>query len=229
MSLTNSAETTDRCPADGQATDQHIADHEMRESVRFASTLREIVVRDPSGNDNDIVAAVLDESFGGIGISVSGPSGVELGQEIELTYNGVRMWAKVQNILTTEQGDSRWGLAWKAVGIAARARIVCDPTRLKQLSEPAQRNLARFADMLPGGLYMMWNLFEHGKWRELDEAAERLAQSGRRCGLTSLLQPVDSLRKAMRAGVRLDELRQKLDDLLEHCLEGTETLIAASR
>lgn len=229
MSSTNSIpmENTDECPSDGQPSDGHIAAHEMRETVRFTSTLREIVVRDSTGND--IVAAVLDESFGGIGVSVPGHHCVELGQDIELTYNGVRMWAKVQNILTTEQGDSRWGLAWKAVGIAARARTVCDPTRLKLLSDPAQRNLARFVDMLPGGLYMMWNLFEHAKWRELDEAAERLAQSGRRCGLTSLMQPVDSLRKAMRTGVRLGELRQKLDDLLEHCLEGTETLIAASR
>lgn len=137
------------------------------------------------------------------------------------------VWLRV--LPTVDPETIRCGIAWKAVGIASRARRICDPMRAKLMSDPAQRSLARFVDMLPGGLYMMWNLFENAKWVELDEAIERLVQSRKRCGLTSLAQPVKSLRKSLRSGVRLKDLRQQLDDLVSFCLDATASLATAVR
>lgn len=196
---------------------------EMRETVRFESKLRDITVRDEDGKQ--FSAEVLDESFGGLGLRIGTKQPVEVGAELELTYNGVRMWAKLQNIAPAVDGSERWGMAWKAVGIASRARRICEPVHVHDSSDPAKKHLARFVDMLPGGLYMMWNLFEHAKWRELDEAADRLAGSAKRCGLQSIGKPVELLRHALRKGVRLGELRKLLDELVEFCLDETDKFV----
>ena len=192
----------------------------QRNSVRFESKLKVIPMRDRYGERCD--AIVLNESFGGLGLEVDVRHASSVGSEVELDYNGTKMWARIQNCRPTEDGRVRLGMAWKAVSIATEARKVCESAASRvddqKKGPPDPEHLMSFIKMLPGGLYQIWNLLERNKWHELDEAVERVACSARRCGFGDVVKGAADLRSALRQGVRVGELRTWIDLLIRHAL-----------
>ena len=161
---------------------------------------------------------LFDESFGGIGIQFNTKVPLERGQEIEVSYNGVQMWALVRHVATDDTGDRRVGLEWKAAGLAERVRqaiLANDSGRSKDRSE---QELARFRELLPSGFYMMWTFFEHENWYELGETAERLKQTALACEIGTLTEHVKQLQNAVKLPEPKETSKKALCRLMEECI-----------
>lgn len=116
------------------------------------------------------LAAVIDESFGGIGIAVPLKLAPDAGkrdwEDLKLTveYAGVTCSAVIRHVEMIESG-CRLGLEWKAQALSRCLRDLLD------LLPNADQDLRQ---MLPGGLSMMWKLYEAERWDVMHESAGRL-------------------------------------------------------
>ena len=164
---------------------------------------------------------MLDESFGGIGIAM--PTFVEIGTEVDIEVAGLRSWAIVRNVKLLPSG-CRLGLEWKAQALSRRLRelISCG----EQLSD-LEDELQRLARILPGGLSMLWKLFEAGRWPQLVQSAERLKKEAAICNVTELTAPIERLQECLRgpiaaeAGDDIDRgaIQDAVNRLIDKCVE----------
>ncbi len=140
-----------------------LCDRDQRNSNRIDPKNRETTVWLEYGKS--FTVSMLDESFSGIG--VRSRIYVEAGEEVEIDFNGVRVWAIVRHASPLEDAY-RLGLAWKAEGVARKLRNSIEQAALDGVF------LNSFVRMLPGGLSMMWKLFERGKWTQLSVLLKRM-------------------------------------------------------
>lgn len=180
---------------------------------RIPGDTKQVVLWDDSGQSEQ--GEVIDESFGGIGLRFDTEFRFEAGQEFEVSYNGVQLWAVVRHVATIDAGSSRVGLEWKAVGLSRMARETmtdgCDG-----------QELAVFKETLPSGLYMMWRLFECEKWFELGEKAGNLRSLARKCEFSETLTGyVRGLQDAVELEDPKDPSRKALHALIEECIRVT--------
>ena len=142
---------------------------------------------------------VINESLGGIGLQFETQLSLKLGQKLEITYNGVKMWAIVRHVGTDEAGKCRVGFEWKSVSFSERTKhVAAVPTESAQIAAADAWEIAQFRDSLPRGLYVMIRFFDNEKWRELGETGDRLSHLADRCGLSSFRDPVQQLKDAAR-------------------------------
>lgn len=169
-----------------------------------------------------VPVAVIDESFGGIGVAVplklaSEDSAERLsGREITVEYTGVSNTAVIRHVARLEAG-CRLGLEWKA---QALSRYLRD---LLKLQPNVGEELTRF---LPGGLSMMWKLYEAERWFVMRENADRLLRQIGTVKIDALIEPIERFRDAIRVACERAEtqspaqdVRQALDCLIQECIE----------
>lgn len=170
--------------------------------------------------EKPILAAVIDESFGGIGIAVPLKLEPDQGIDIELTveYGGVSCVALVRHVAALPSG-CRLGLEWKA---QALSRCLRD---LLKIQPEENVDLLR---VLPGGLSMMWKIYESGRWCVLIDCAGRLR---RQVGATDAIdldigKPIDQFCERVQevADSDHDDVIAKqmvcaaLNDLIKRCI-----------
>ena len=171
-----------------------------------------------------VPAAVIDESFGGLGIAVplklTGEEAVsELAdRELNIEYGGVSCVAVIRHVATMESG-CRLGLEWKAQSLSRCLRDL-----LKLQPNGGGEDLAR---ILPGGLSMMWKLYEASRWHFLLDNTDRLRRQVASCGVTNLLEPIDLFQQTVlevadaggeMAEAKKDKVKTGLDDLIRQCI-----------
>lgn len=152
-----------------------------------------------------IKVRLLDESFGGIGVLV--PSHITLGKEVDIELSqalgGIRSVALVRHIRETEDGN-RVGLEWKALALSRYLRDVLYVGE----SSKRHRSLCR---ILPGGLSVMWKLYEGGRWPNLIDSADRLRAEAANCRLEELCLSIDEFKRGIFAAIQSQATRQKAD------------------
>ena len=158
---------------------------------------------------------VIDESFGGIGLRFDPRFQFEPGQELEVSYNGVQLWAVVRHVTADDTGKNHVGFEWKAAGLSRAARQTT-------VDDREDSELCRFKEALPSGLYMMWRLFECEKWFELGEKAECLRKLASKCDFADT---VASVARELQEAIELEEpkepCKQALQSLAEECIRVT--------
>jgi len=87
-----------------EACDNH---HSRRKSIRFLSDVCEVTVYVPTKIE------VLNESFGGIGLSFTKNQNYEIGQEVQINFKGCFMTALVRWTRIAENGRYQVGFQWK--------------------------------------------------------------------------------------------------------------------
>jgi len=163
-----------------------------------------------------VLAAVIDESFGGLGIAV--PVKLQPGQgvDVELTieYGGVSCVALVRHVAVLPSG-ARLGLEWKAQALSRCLR------ELLKVETQVNQELGR---VLPGGLSMMWKLFEAERWEFLLDNSDRLRREVSSCGvheLTQLITQFQTVVQAMIDNPSEDKLpvEDALNSLISQCIK----------
>lgn len=148
---------------------------------------------------------LIDESFGGIGVLV--PSHIKLGKEVDIELSqalgGIRSVALVRHIRETESGN-RVGLEWKALALS---RYLRDVLHVGERST-RHRSLCR---ILPGGLSVMWKLYEGGRWPNLIDSADRLREEAANCHLQELCSSIDEFKQGILAAIQSQATDRKLD------------------
>lgn len=158
---------------------------------------------------------VVDESFGGIGLRFDTSLQFTAEQEFEVSYNGVQLWAVVRHVTEDDAGRHRVGLEWKASGLSRAARQTIEDDR-------DDVELSKFKETLPGGLYMMWRLFECGEWFQLGEKADKLRRLASRCEFAETLSNrVRRLQAAVELPDPKESSRKALLSLIEECVRVT--------
>ena len=189
---------------------------DKRASERLMPTQATVVV---SGKEmQPVQARLLDESFGGIGVLV--PPGISLSGEVDVELSqaqgGIRCVAFVRNIRPTDEGG-RVGLEWKAQALSRGLR------RLLQADKSSQRHKS-LGRILPGGLSVMWKLYEDGKWQHIIDSADRLRKEAAACEVHELREPIDAFQSRLRteiesAGEEMNKIvRLELDRLIATCI-----------
>ena len=167
-------------------------------------------------NDIGIVAQgeVVDESFGGIGLQFDSSFRFVTGQEFEVSYNGVSVWAVVRHVTESDAGY-RVGFEWKAACFSRAARQATNDA-----SDAIE--LANFKEALPGGLYMMWRLLECEEWYQLGEKADRLRRLASRCEFAETVNNhVRQLQESLQLADPRNASREALQSLIEACIQVT--------
>lgn len=182
-----------------------------RRWTRLVSEIKEATLRDDSGLASK--AHVIDESFGGIGLIFEANPNLAIEQEIEISYNGVRLFAVIRHIQPQRDGTCRLGLQWKASNLAHRAE-----------GHVVENENDRFIKLIPSGIYMMWKLFESESWDGLWESTERLKREAAIHGIHDLASPVDQLQDTLDRTEDAREIRQSLDRLIAECIRLTEAV-----
>lgn len=170
-----------------------------------------------------VPAAVIDESFGGIGIAVPlklvGDDSVRELAERELTveYGGVSCVAVIRHVAPMQTG-CRLGLEWKA---QALSRCLRD---LLKLQPDVGEELTR---ILPGGLSMMWKLYEASRWHFLLDSTDRLRRQVSSCKVSELNEPIEHFQQIIREVSGLGEsttdaakeqVKAGLNNLIRQCI-----------
>ena len=138
--------------------------------------------------DQPSPAAVLDESFAGLGVAVPihmASSTQFVGMQVVIDYNGVRSWGEVRHASALPSG-CRLGIEWKAEALSRSLRQL-------MVSKTSWANHA-LARILPSGLSNMWKLFEANEWDRLMQASERLRKESFGCDLVPLTDVIDEFR-----------------------------------
>lgn len=166
-----------------------------------------------------IPAVVLDESFGGLGIAA--PIKIEAGAEIDVKMSdqmgGIRTVALVRHAKPLPSG-TRAGLEWKAMALSRCLRDLLNA----QKSSKKHKSLSR---ILPGGLSVMWKLFEGGRWEHLLDGADRLRKEAAACDVQELSAPIERFQKSVRSAVddeandTREAVRKSLDSLILKCVQ----------
>ena len=168
-----------------------------------------------------IPVAVIDESFGGIGIAVplkltGDDARKELtGRELTVEYSGVSCTAVIRHVKSMQSG-CRLGLEWKA---QALSRCLRD---LLKLQPNVGEELSR---ILPGGLSMMWKMYEAGRWHVMAENASRLLRQIAAYDIDTLVQPIELFSATLeRVCAAPDDESSKetvhdaLNELIQECI-----------
>ena len=153
---------------------------------------------------------LMDESFGGIGVQFHSKVPFRAGQELEVSYGGVEMCAVVRHVTVSDEG-TRVGFEWKAAGVSRELREAV-------AAHDGDEDYLQFLVALPSGFYMMWKLFESGKWFELNETADRLLRLAKRCNVSSVTQHVERLQAAIEQPEPKGPTRKALDALMAQCV-----------
>lgn len=167
-----------------------------------------------------VPAVVLDESFGGLGIAAPidflEPAS-EIDVELAFDSGVVRSLAVVRHAAALPSG-CRLGIEWKAQALSRKLRDLIDvPPHGALQPHPLAR-------ILPGGLSMMWKLFEAGRWQHLIDSGERLKKETAAAQVITLLGPIEQFQQAVAlhtdsAGeVDVPEIRRALELLIERCI-----------
>lgn len=166
-----------------------------------------------------IPAVVLDESFGGLGIAA--PVKIEAGAEIDIKMSdgmgGIRTVALVRHAKPLPSG-TRVGLEWKAMALS---RCLRDLLSAQKTSKKHQ-SLSR---ILPGGLSVMWKLFEGGRWEHLIDGADRLRKESAACNVQELSAPIERFQATVRDAMKdeskdpREAVRLALDGLILKCVQ----------
>ena len=158
---------------------------------------------------------VIDESFGGIGLRFDTRYQFEPGQELEVSYNGVQLWAIVRHVTPDDAGKNHVGFEWKAAGLSRVARQTT-------VDDRGDSELSRFQETLPSGLYMMWRLFECEKWFELGEKADCLRKLASKCDFSDTVTAfARELQEAVELADAKEPSKQALQSLVDECMRVT--------
>jgi hypothetical protein len=166
-----------------------------------------------------IQVRLLDESFGGIGVLV--PDHVTLGKEVDVELSqalgGIRSVALVRNIQPTNDG-SRVGLEWKALALS---RYLNDVLQAGKVS----RKHGSLSRILPGGLSVMWKLYEGGRWEHILDSADRLGEEAQEGNASELLGSIADFKSEVSSAIETknnNQIREKvrlaLDKLILKCI-----------
>jgi len=168
-------------------------------------------------------AAVLDESFGGIGIATPFhiKPGTELDVELSVELGGIRNIALVRHAIALPSG-CRIGLEWRASALSRHFRELLSADESNEVNN-------RLSRILPGGLSVMWKLFEARRWLHLLVAADRLRKEAAACHCYGLGTPVDHFQNIVRESMELsnhDEIsdiaRDALETLIRECVRAVD-------
>ena len=194
---------------------------ELRNANRLDPTKDTAIVHDLL--KRPVTAVVVDESFGGIGIAVpiklSSDADKQhlVDREITVEYGGVKCVAVVRHVARMVSG-CRLGLEWKA---QALSRVLRD---LLSVKADSNQELVR---VLPGGLSLMWKLYEAGHWPMLKENAARLRKQVRNCGADQLLESIEEFfvtvsqvaqDASMDAQEAKDQIHAALNQMISECI-----------
>lgn len=166
-----------------------------------------------------IQVQLLDESFGGIGVLVA--EHVKLGKEVDVELSqalgGIRSVALVRNIQPSTDGN-RVGLEWKALALS---RYINDVLQAGKTSNK-HRSLSR---ILPGGLSVMWKLYEGGRWEHILESADRLGEEATEGSVAELTPAISEFKRQVSdalatkdANLIREKVRVELDKLILKCI-----------
>ena len=185
-----------------------------RSSGRVEPTRNQAIVHGLTAEP--VTANVIDESFGGIGIEI--PVKLNQGDDVDIAvnveYGGVTCIALVRHISAMDDG-TKMGLEWKAQALSRCLREI--------LSADTQvnRDLTR---ILPGGLSMMWKLFEARRWEFLLDSADRLRREVASAGIQELSQPITEFQEAVQSVIDVpsaessNQVCNALNGLIGHCV-----------
>ena len=183
-----------------------------RQLTRVKADSKQVVLCDDSGEHEQ--GEVIDESFGGIGLSFPAGRCFQIGEELEVSYGGVQLSAVVRHA-TVGADACRVGLEWKAVGLSRAARQSLTATQ-------GQSEVSRFKSALPSGFYMMWRLLESEQWVQLAETADRLRRLASKCDFVDAITSyVEALEEAVAQSEPAKATRQALVDLIDACVRVT--------
>lgn len=163
-------------------------------------------------------AAVLDESFGGLGLAIPfqcDPKS-QLNMELVVEIDGVKSTSLIRHVVQLPSG-CRIGVEWKAQAVSRCFH------QLAQLSEKAASDpLNR---ILPGGLSFMWKLFEAGKFQHMLQSADRLRREVAACNAPALTAPIERFQTQVSSVVdthSTEDIRlvakRELNLLIEECV-----------
>ena len=166
-----------------------------------------------------IQVRLLDESFGGIGVLV--PHHATLGKEVDVELSqalgGIRSVALVRNIQPTDDGN-RVGLEWKALALS---RYLNDVLQAGKVS----RKHGSLGRILPGGLSVMWKLYEGGRWEHILESADRLGEEATEGNIPELSNSITDFKREVKSAIATkdsnlirEKVRVELDKLILKCI-----------
>lgn len=179
---------------------------DRRQWGRFVADVGQLVVEAEAGDTRP--ADVWDESFGGIGLLMDDVRGLEVGNELKLTYDGTPMRGVVRNVLQQPDGRYRVGIEWQSSGDSGR-------------------DFGAGAGLIEGRLLVLFRMWEAGEWDALAQTVATLKQQAEDLRLQQLTR---------RAGVLLDALRGRatakvpdaLADLVDACTTAEDYQEAAA-
>ena len=170
--------------------------------------------------DGPVPAIVIDESFGGLGVAapVHLNTGSEVDIELCVEMGGIRSNAIVRHSVGLPSG-CRLGLEWKAQALSRCLRDLLSVESTSGKLQPLVR-------ILPGGLSVMWKLFEAQRFSQLLHSADRLRKEAAACGVTELSGPIEKFQCGVRevldgdrANEASDTVEQELNELIRKCIE----------
>jgi hypothetical protein len=167
-----------------------------------------------------VPAIVIDESFGGIGVAA--PFRIEPGREIDIELSvemgGIRSTALVRYATKLPSG-CRLGLEWKAQALSRGLRDLLT-------TDTSSKENLQLVRILPGGLSVMWKLFESQRWEQLLASADRLRKEAAACRAQSLSEPIDRFQHGIREAMEAEEgvdansaIENELNTLISKCIE----------
>lgn len=180
---------------------------DRRSSERFAAAKQTAIIYGLA--KESVIGLVVNESFGGIAIKVPGLTTIQQpGAELLIDKQGVKTYAVLRHIENEELG-----LEWKAQAIANAFR--------RDSTSESHRPLA---DIMPGGLSLMWKLYESRRFEQLGESADRLRRESAACGVLALSEPISEFQNEVRDAINQGDdcglaIRDALDQLISACEE----------
>ena len=170
--------------------------HEQRRWGRFLADVGELVIR--IGDDDYRRVTVLDESFGGIGLSLDGLLPVKIGEEVAINYEGANMSGIVQYAVSMQDGQQRVGIEWLPAPLASSL----------QHASVAQ---------IEGRLLALFRLLESGGWSELARAAQQLSREAEALGFEELVHRAHALIRTVEDRHDKQTVLRDLEALVDAC------------
>ncbi len=186
-----------------------------RRAQRIADTGKPVVIQ-PAGR-GAVHGQSIDEAYGGIGVLVAQQPNLVAGQEADVLYNGKRMTAVVRHVHPSGYDGHRIGLAWKGTVLSQRARAALK-LRRKQGRVGSNKAFEMLVRSVPGGVQMMWSLYESENYVELGEATERIAKQGRAAGIGGLTPLAEEVTSVIAEQASYQEIGGALDELINGCI-----------
>ena len=170
-----------------------------------------------------VPGVVLDESFGGLGLMFTERVRLNVDENIQIAHNGVRAWAVVRHIAVSNVLTCRVGLEWKAAALSRRARAAMSRGALQPTNDSREaKRRARFLSLIPGGVNVLWKLFDAGNWPALVNSLERLRRESSACAIEELNVLAGEVESLIEGNANSQHIRPALDALVEYCLHLVE-------